>query len=456
MKNLSHLAAALGTWTADTTLKSHYHGGLDYVSVRAYAVIHLMPDPMRGYGCQSSCNAMENQVCLRRRRRRRRSNETGPLEDVCVKMEDAVVEWSDLTVFFYFGVAVTVGDKPDVPIDLSTGGWIGPYNIIVAEASTQDDNTTNITDQYAFRYVMTPSVSYLQPPSDSNKATIIPNDSFSTYLGKESVQETIRRQSNRNMSLDPYAYASGTCENGNVTAMLPHLEFWFRGQGDNNATMETSLTYKILTVFDSYSKEYALMPLIRKAFNNSITRGLAVSGPYCHHGDGNGSWAFDLNLTSFGGNDSDMSNPSFVRGCMEGLPCVPPASSWAEPSAFVDPVIHRHPVPSTTDLNKFLMILFSYFLTMALLISVTCNVQLRKKHRRTLDRLRIIHEDEVIAAAIGRRRRQEESEEANPFGDMDQQPERDHLREPLLSVRDNGVSDAPEQPAVGAATEAPV
>lgn len=85
VKNDTRISSLMGTWTAQTEIKSSVG---DYKAV-AYFVVHFMPDPMRGHGCElKGCREIDNEICARSINRKD-ENET------CVSMEDTVMEWSD-------------------------------------------------------------------------------------------------------------------------------------------------------------------------------------------------------------------------------------------------------------------------------------------------------------------------------------------------------------------------
>ena len=55
-KNSTRIASLLGTWTGQTHLKT----GIGSYELEAYFVVHLMPDPMRGYSCSlKGCSEFE-------------------------------------------------------------------------------------------------------------------------------------------------------------------------------------------------------------------------------------------------------------------------------------------------------------------------------------------------------------------------------------------------------------
>ena len=88
VKNATRLASLLGTWTGQTHLKTD----IGSYELSASFVIHLMPDPTRGYGCAlPDCNEVKNQVCL---------IEDVPDqetfgENVCENIAGNIVDWSD-------------------------------------------------------------------------------------------------------------------------------------------------------------------------------------------------------------------------------------------------------------------------------------------------------------------------------------------------------------------------
>ena len=88
MKNATRIASLLGTWTGQTHLKTD----IGSYELSASFVIHLMPDPTRGYECVlPDCNEIKNQVCLI-------EDSTDPKEfeeHVCENIAGNIVNWSD-------------------------------------------------------------------------------------------------------------------------------------------------------------------------------------------------------------------------------------------------------------------------------------------------------------------------------------------------------------------------
>ncbi len=88
VKNDERLASLLGTWTGQSHIKAFSVG---HYELLVYFVVHIMPDPMRGYGCSlppSICSEKENQVCLEHDTDQEAKQE-------CVDMTNATVPWSD-------------------------------------------------------------------------------------------------------------------------------------------------------------------------------------------------------------------------------------------------------------------------------------------------------------------------------------------------------------------------
>ena len=55
----------------------------------AYFIVHLMPDPLRGYGCQKDkCTELVNHVCVE-------LDDRNSFSTKCVDMQDGEITWSD-------------------------------------------------------------------------------------------------------------------------------------------------------------------------------------------------------------------------------------------------------------------------------------------------------------------------------------------------------------------------
>jgi len=91
-KNNTRIASLLGTWTGTTHLKTD----IGSYELMAYFVIHLMPDPMRGYTCSlDDCEEVENKACV--------LNAHGDGE--CKDIADTLLDWSDGKFFFFWLLA---------------------------------------------------------------------------------------------------------------------------------------------------------------------------------------------------------------------------------------------------------------------------------------------------------------------------------------------------------------
>jgi hypothetical protein len=81
-KNTTRIASLLGTWTGTTHLKTD----IGNYELMAYFVIHIMPDPMRGYACSlEDCLEINNQACM--------FNDKGEKE--CQDIANTLMDWSD-------------------------------------------------------------------------------------------------------------------------------------------------------------------------------------------------------------------------------------------------------------------------------------------------------------------------------------------------------------------------
>jgi hypothetical protein len=76
------LSSLMGTWTFSKEMEASR-----YYSVRAFLVIHFMPDPLQSLGChKKKCDVLENHLCQRKEHSE---------EGICVDTESNVVEWSE-------------------------------------------------------------------------------------------------------------------------------------------------------------------------------------------------------------------------------------------------------------------------------------------------------------------------------------------------------------------------
>jgi hypothetical protein len=85
VKNTTRISSLLGTWTGQTRMKAL----VGPYSMEAYFIVHLMPDPLRGYGCQQDkCTELENHVCVEH-------DDRNTFSTRCVDLQDGEIAWSD-------------------------------------------------------------------------------------------------------------------------------------------------------------------------------------------------------------------------------------------------------------------------------------------------------------------------------------------------------------------------
>lgn len=395
MKNSTRLASLLGTWTGQTHLKAD----IGSYELLAYFVVHIMPDPMRGNGCSlPDCLEEENRICVL-------DDNNKPL---CQDMAGNVLNWADAVAFMYFGAKIDVGFPFNKHRAEDTGGWIGPLNLILAEGNIQidlssvsDGDSTTIVDRYLSRYVETPTTPYLRYPEN---CTLLAKDDFVRVAGPQAVRNTAEVQYDPNRKnddddYDPYEQYYKTCENGDVKPILPLFQFDFvqknpqnksdeldesgedgDDDGDNDGdqeSVEVKLNYKLLTMPSKKDFMYNIYPMVQRKFNKADL-GFHISGPYCYGDDPNRGYTFDMNF--------DTRDPKQMinldHGCIEGLPCVPPAAELYDQAGSS---IHVKPstLPDhTTTIGVGSSIYFALiiiFLTTLLMISGRSNCKLRKE-----------------------------------------------------------------------------
>lgn len=394
MKNNTRLSSLLGTWTGQTRMKA-LAGPYE---MDVYFIVHLMPDPLRGYGCiQPNCTELMNHVCVEQR---------DDFTQKCVSLQDGPIEWSDVSAFFYFGARVDAGIPFNVHVEHTTGGWIGPLNIILAQntSTTRTSDDTIIMDHYSVRYAETPTTSLLH---NHPNCTLFGSEDFEKYFGKTAVQTTVREQvhATSHDGEDPYAPYLKTCENGNLKPILPLFDFVFINDTTKEEKLEIKLDYKILTFPKKGAPMYKLFPTLQERLNRRKGE-FHISGPYCYGNDSNRGWTFDFNYDSK--HESDYM--TLVHGCVEGsyyyivyssasvvmlikahsllfwhiiigLPCVPSAGEISVSGAKTQ-VIHKPATKTATFGSEVFLTILAYALSMALLISITYNCKLsrRAKH----------------------------------------------------------------------------
>lgn len=268
MKNTTRISSLMGTWTGQTSLKA----AVGPYSMKIYFVMHLMPDPMRGYGCErSDCSEIDNHVCVQHDDRKSTSTE-------CVSLQDKQVAWSDVSAFLYFGARVDAGIPFNMHVEHNLGGWVGPLSLIFAQNTTLD-NTTNVVDQYAVRYVDSPFTKYLH--MHPNCSLFAPED-FERYMGSSAVKETVKTQANTSHGgQDPYHEYLKTCDYGDVKPILPLFDFSFVNDTDGTEKVQVKLDYKILTFPKKGAPMYKLFPTLQERMNRR-NGDFHISGPYCY------------------------------------------------------------------------------------------------------------------------------------------------------------------------------
>lgn len=66
----------------------------------AYFIVHLMPDPLRGYGCQKDkCTELDNRVCVE-------LDDRNSFSTKCVDVQDGEIAWSDGACRSKYGNAI--------------------------------------------------------------------------------------------------------------------------------------------------------------------------------------------------------------------------------------------------------------------------------------------------------------------------------------------------------------
>lgn len=156
----------------------------------------------------------------------------------------------------------------------TTGGWVGPLNIILAKnftAEEEEDVNSHVIDRYETRYIQTPMSPFIMM---SPNMTLLAPEDFQNYFGPKAISSTAQVQAE---TIDDfYAPFFETCDNGDVHPILPLYQFEFvRDPQTGNETIDVRLDYKILTIPDENTHAWKWMPTLAK-------RGLPVKGPYCY------------------------------------------------------------------------------------------------------------------------------------------------------------------------------
>lgn len=412
-KNATRIASLLGTWTGQTHLKTD----IGSYELSASFVIHLMPDPTRGYGCTlPDCNEVKNQVCLIEDGQ----DESGFGESVCENIAGNIVDWSDVVAFYHFGARVDVGFPFNKHRGEDTGGWVGPINIILAQDESTDDS---VVDRYVARYVESPTTDLLRVPAN---CTLFGKDDFTKTVGAEAVRNTAAGQYSESDTDDPYAQYLKTCDNGDVKPMLPLFEFDFVKADSGEEEVEVNMAYKFMTMPRKKDFMYDMYPTVQKRFNKA-GMGFHISGPYCYGNDANRGYTFDMNF--------DTRDPKKMikleHNCIEGLPCLPPAAQLYQEKDGAD--IHVHPAPddaTTVNVGSTL-----YFIAIIMVLGLGLVVSLRTNFRMKRELVRQIESpspphtvDDVDQGII--------NNEQDDILSSDSTETENNLETPLLSQKD--------------------
>lgn len=183
-----------------------------------------------------------------------------------------------VSAFIYFGAKVDAGIPFNVHKEHNTGGWVGPFSMILAQNSTLGGNTT-VVDRYVARYVQSPTTPFLHMHPNN---TLLSANDFEHYLGPSAVNQTVKAQPNVTGDKDPYEQYLKTCDNGDVKPILPLYEFSFVQDKDTGVeSIQVKLDYKLLSIPHKKDIMYKVFPWMQSRVNRRH-RGFHISGPYCY------------------------------------------------------------------------------------------------------------------------------------------------------------------------------
>jgi len=224
-----------------------------------------------------------------------------------------------------FGAKVDAGFPFGIHKSHDSGGWVGPFSVILAQNDTKDED--DVVDRYTVRYVESPTTPYLR--MEPNCTLFSPSD-FERYMGLEAVRETLKVQSNASSAdTDPFGPQLKNCDNGDVRPILPLFEFAFVENDKGEEQVQVRFKYKVLTIPHKSDIMYKVYPNLQKRMNTGSS-GFHISGPYCYGDDPKRGWTFDFNYDS-------RHEDSLLRldhGCMEGAPAFRMSLSGAVIVAF--------------------------------------------------------------------------------------------------------------------------
>lgn len=335
-------------------------------------------------------------------------------------------------MFFNFGIKIDLKSPPKAQLDLTTGDWVGPWNLIMAQdmegsisleqftfRNTEIDSSMDaVIDKYVSRYVqsesMTPAFVQNIPPTECTLYS--KGDDYAAFLGSSTLEHMTRVQTNFSITNhttpstkdDPYAPYLENCSHGNVQPILPRLELEFVAKKRNLATTSTitesvdmilKLQYNIMVVPTPDDQAYRVLPQIQSKFQGQGDYNI-ISGPYCYGDDPLRGYSFDLNFnTAINSNgESQKDRSTLVQGCVDGYPCLPPAAIGknillpANNSSCDDKNHHHQPHGDDDDshdhigLLNMLLSFGCYSFAIAFLISGTFNCHLSHKHKQAMEK----------------------------------------------------------------------
>lgn len=380
MKNTTRIGSSLlGTWSAEVQLSDHHHDSLS-----AYFLVHFMADPRKSHGCSlADCSEVDNQVCMME------ADPEGIIHDRCQEIaKQTDVSWSDLNAFFYFGVKVDSESKPKAKFELSTGEWIGPFNILMAQDEVVPFGVNNSTmvDRYVGRYVQSQSTMpvFLQNRMPLSSTLYHKPNDYAAFLGHSALSFMTKSQTNYSISAndttiqnDPYAPYYQNCTLGDVQPILPLIELEYFDDSSNNTSNKTNvddlemalrLQYKIMAVPSPDERAYRVLPQLQNKFQGQGAFNI-IGGPYCYQQDDQRGWSLDLTLDS----QHNGTGVEFVRGCLPGLsdiPCVPPAAMGGIPIRQANHTCSHDVEPSKVFASNVVLMVVAYTLGVALLLSL--------------------------------------------------------------------------------------
>ncbi|KAL7574446.1 hypothetical protein ACA910_015817 [Epithemia clementina (nom. ined.)] len=493
-KNSTRLASLMGTWTtwADTKASiGNYH-------VMAYFVVHLMPDPMADYSCQlPDCVERDNRICQRQGVSQPGENLGKKKETLqCQNVQDVVSDWSDVAAFYYIGFHVHAGIPFRVEKVMDTGGWIGPYNLVMAQdldnsngnskttakfqmvESSQfkrrqqkdEDVTTDISrasqvvDRYRARYVETLSTPSLSRHIPLNNSLVMDWDSV---MGSTAVDTTRHRQATLHHGDNAYERYQGSCDSGNLQPILPLYSFEFRqndhahsqqhdephlasnGKNDNSNQEDivVEVDYQLLITPRTHNTAYKYMPWIQKEIRREKDLlGFTVDGPFCYGDDPNRAYTISISMNSEE-SKKYSSGLRIERGCIEGLPCLPPAALGPNSANTSSPSMIHPSRPAVLDVSKLLYQVGFWSLLLLWLVTFCCIKCCRSEKEEDLGEVNHEGHQQLVAntnAAEAEQQMPLVSSAANG-DDASWQHQKQDSREEFVDCIDGGTDDPLQQ-----------